>query len=62
LDQKEVDDIATELKKGLAGGAQEPKQASPTEAEMPLHDLAGDEITIDKDGVIHGSKSTDSGS
>jgi len=62
LDQKEVDDIATELKKGLVGGVQESKQASPTEAEMPLHDLAGDEITIDKDGVIHGSKSTDSGS
>jgi len=62
LDQKEVDDIATELKKGLANTAPETKQSSPAEAEMPLHDLAGDEITIDKDGVIHDSQSTDAGS
>ncbi len=54
LDQKEVDDIAAELKKGLTEPIAEPKPASPSEADMPLHDNAGDEITIDKDGVMHG--------
>lgn len=54
LDQKEVDDIAAELKKGLTETAPTPKVASPTEADLPLHDDAGDEITIDNDGVIHG--------
>lgn len=56
LDQKEVDDIASELKKGLMDPASSAvKKVSPTEAEMPLHDTAGDEIIIDKDGVIHGN-------
>lgn len=54
LDQKEVDDIATELKKGLTDIPPEPKLASPTEFDMPLHEDAGEEITIDKDGVMRG--------
>lgn len=55
LDQKEVDDIASELKRGL-GDAPTPAPAeNRPAAELPLHESASDEITIDNDGNIRGS-------
>lgn len=54
LDQKEVSDIAAELKKGLNNPVEVAKPASPTEGHLPLDDGAsGDEIVIDKEGVFH---------
>ena len=56
LDQKEVDDIAGEIKKNLAGGSAPaaPVQKPSQEADIPLQTPhEGDEISIDNDGTIH---------
>lgn len=54
LDQKEVSDIAGEIKKNLSGNGATPVKQQPQEADIPLQDPhESDEISIDNDGTIH---------